>query len=560
MISDKDMIELSTLHAYAYYQKNEIFNVNGNTYYVVDIYNEKNGMNYGTDAMLVKNNSEEYALIYTGSDKKNDFVNDWLLNNGGNFLGINPPQYREGLKLFNQLSKSYNISRIGGVSLGGGISTYVGIHEENISVVSVNPSPQVFMIDKNYANITTVIDENDILFNLSSLIGRRNNYTKTIKFFNRGNEFVKNIKLNHIGYNKNLNLDDSIPFDLLTGNFTSNYIDIDVDDIELVNKNFTTYVNNQNNELNMNVIPELKNNILSYRDNISYQSIINSIIEQIYLYMVKSLPTLNSYFEFSYFFDEIKQLANNQCYVVFDKLLDTIVTELKLDSISKQIYIDSNNGVDNIAEINKFIENMILSCNKLVNNISLRDNSLNSEALPCLEMANLINNSNSRKLTYFKLVEYAKDIIYSHLKNIIVNKFKIIDAKIDAVVYTMRKIVGFTSDVVEIVSKEMSQKIAIVEQILKELYAFDIGDAVYNIFIISINEIISIVLPKDIDKKINSFRYLGQNFNNSSIIYYNYVRYLESFTSNGIEQITCNFSEFDHSFEIYRSYLHNTYN
>lgn len=562
MINDKDMIELSTLHAYAYYEQGTTFTVNENTYYVEQVYNEKTGLKAGVDAMLVKNQGGEYALIYTGSDRKNDFMKDWVIANGSNALKLPILQYIEGLKVYDYVSKDYEVSRVGGVSLGGGIATFIGIHRENCNVVSINPSPQYLKMKREYTNILTLTDRNDILYKVSTWYGRSKNQASTITFFNRGNNFVENIKLNHVGYDKarGLYLDDSIPYDLLTGNLkSSGYIDINPEDILHVNNNFKTYLSNSNDELIMNVLPGL-NIRHSYRNNKVYQNIIHSIIDGAHSYMVGCLPTLNSYFDFKYIFDEIKELVTHQSYYILDELLNTIITSLNLDYIYNQIEIDSKNGIKNVENTNLYLNDVTKSTDTLINNIILKDNLQAISNPYCLNEIKIVNNHHGINLKYFFLIAYAKETVYTRLKPTIISKFKVIDFKIDFVIGALKLQVDLIGNITKLISKELAEKISILEQILSELYHFDIGEAVYSLFIICIEEIIAIVIPKDLEDKLSSLKYLSGIFNNIHASSEIYTMYLSNFYSDGISVISNSISSFNKEFKQYNNYLNSKYN
>lgn len=557
MISDKDMVELSTVHAYVYYNPGDNMIVNGNNYYVVDIYNEDNGMEYGTDAMLVKNDQEEYALIYTGSDKRNDFINDWVINNGRNAFKLDVPQYEEGLELYSDLSVKYDISRIGGVSLGGGVVTYIGINDSNVSVVSINPSPQIFKIDKDYENIITIVDKRDVLFYACVIGGRREYYVKNFYVFDRGNSFLKNIKLNHIGYDKksHIYLDGSIPFDIYTHNINSRVIDLKPNEILTLNSNLKLYFHNSKYEIKAKITPHLEETLTNYRDNYTYQKIINNIITNIKEYMINQLPTLHSYIDFSYFFEEIASISNSCAYLALDSILDFLTSELKINYIYQQLYTDTNNAFYNVNSIDNHVHKITSACDTLVDNIRLKDMNMNVDNISLISSYKIKENSFGRNLKYLYLLEYAKQLFYTVMQRFISNHFSAIDEKLDMVIRVLKSSVGLIGDVASIISKEVARKIEVIEQILQELYIFDIGQTVYNIFVICIDEIISIVLPKELDDKIQAFQYLEQVLTNSYTVYNNYSAYLKEYKSGGITTILKNAEVFKEKYRTYTNYL-----
>lgn len=555
MINDRDMVELSTIHAYSNYKQNDTFKVNGNNYNVIELYNEKNGMKYGTDAMLVHSDGE-YALIFTGSDKKNDLFKDWVLNNAANALSLDVPQYKEGNLLYKNLSKSYQIKYVGGVSLGGGVSTYVGINNQDVRAVSVNPSPQVTNVTSKKNNVLTIIEENDLLFNLAKTFGRRNKYTKDIVFFNRGNNFFKNIALNHIGFDENVSLDDRLHFDLLTNNNNDHKINVDINDINEVNSNFKSYYDNLVQEVSISSTGHLKSIIKQCRDDIKFNKISSDVINQIDIYMKKTLPTLYNYFEFESFFNELAMLSNKSAFFVLDDIVYTIIKELNLDVINKQLYSDSKVSLYNLNKINIATNSKINGCLTLINSIKNVDEGLIGSVSKVNGM-DLHKGEKYVKLNYMFLLENAKNIVYGNLKRVINNYFYIVDLKIDAIVFTLRTSISVLVEVTKLISKEIARKLEIIERILNELYVFNIKDLVYVTLVSLIDELVSIVVVKDIDDKIFAFKKLNSSLNSLCIMYSNYRSYLNNYKSNGIRKLNLNID--DDSSELKKFYNHLNY-
>lgn len=562
MINNKDMVELSTLHAYANHEKKDKFTVNGNNYVVEEIFNEKNGMVYGTDAMLIRNDQDEYALIFTGSDKRDDFVNDWIVNNGGNLLNIGVPQYKEGNMLYEELSKQYNISSVGGVSLGGGVATYVGINNSEVDVVSINPSPQVVPVLENHRNITTIIDKNDFLFTGSYIFGRRKRFTKDIYFFSRGNNFFDSIKLNHVGYDKsnNLYLDDIIPFDLLSGNLDSKLIDINTNDIKVLNDNLKTYFDAIANEASVGVKPNLKLAIAEIKDDVSLQNIMVSIIDNVSTYLISSLPTLHSYFDFSFIFEELKELTDTKLFLILAELVDKVIADLNLTAINNQIKTDSIHGLSNLKSLDSHINNTANNCNLLVSNISYKDQNKISGDIPVLYQYKLEHSKESINLSYAFLFEKAKQVLYYSMRNVVDNNFVPVETMIDTAIQFINVQVGIIGSVAGLISKELSSKVKILESILDEFYKLDLANTIYNVFFISVEEIISVVLCKDIDKKISSFKYLTGLLQNAFSVYSNYEDYLLKYNSLGVRNLDNSIKNFKENFTSYNNYLSMTYN
>lgn len=556
MINDRDMIELSTIHAYGKYSQNDKFTVNGNEYEVVDVYNEDSGMKYGTDAMLVKSD-ESYALIYIGSDRKTDFFKDWILNNGANLLKLDVSQYKEGNELYKTLSKKFDIEAVGGVSLGGGVAIYVGINNSNVRAVSINPSPQVCDIGTSYKNITTIIDKNDILFNAANLFGRRNNYPKNLMFFERGNSFLKNIAFNHVGYNEKLSLDDRVHFDLLT-NSNKHIIKINVDDVSVINNNFKTYYNNLYDEINLTSLNQIKSVVSLCRDDIKYNKILNEVILQVKNYMKNTLPTLYSYLDFESFFSELEVLINKCSFELLDAILNLIVKELNLDVINDQLLLDAKLSISNLSKINSCTNTNVKGCTDLINSIkNVDENSVGGHSYA--SKLNLINGKTVVRLNYSYLIERAKNFLYFNLKTIISKYFYAIDYKLDEIIGILKLSVGVLSDVSKLVSKEISRKLEVIETVLQELYVFNVKDIVYVSVVSIIDELVSIVVVKDLDEKIFAFKTLNSSINSLSIMYQNYKCYLDEFSSRGITKLGVNLDNITHELKKFGNHLNFVY-
>ncbi len=559
MISDKDMIELSTVHAYKSYEVGEVIKVNGTSYILKAVFNEQNGMKHGTDAFVVENSSGEAALIYTGSDRRNDLYKDWVVANGSILLKRNVDQYNEGEKLYLKLKNEYDINAIGGVSLGGGVVTHIGINNSEVRVISINPAPQVNEVSRPTKNITTIIDTNDILYNTAKFFGRRNNYTDTLTFFSRGNNFFDCIKLNHVGYSNGLFLDESIPVDLLTNNLESTYIDLNSSQVKVINSNLNTYFSNLETEVNSNITPALNSAVESYKDQVKFEEILIKIITNLKTYFENKLPTLHQYIDFSYLFDELIEIVSSCSFSLLDSIVNMIVEELNLNAINKQLYSDSKNAQINFKMLNAHISNVYNTCNTVVENIENRDLSINAFTIPTINNYRLIKKVGTRNINYLVLYDEAKMICYKLLSNCINTYFKAVDTKLDIITYFFKTQFNVLGEVVSMISQEVARKLAIIEQILLELYNFDIGDAVYNVFVVCIEEIIGIVLNKDCENTFKALKYFSAVLSNGNRVHHNYNMHLNNYKSVGINSVRNVTFRFGKELDKYNNSLRNTY-
>ncbi|TKD70791.1 SA1320 family protein [Pseudalkalibacillus hwajinpoensis] len=139
-ISDKDLVELSGFHAYRELFASERFQVNENTYEVIDrIIINSSGLNAITVQKVTDDiNSVEIAVIYVGTDPKNkqDVITDLQL------IGADTPQQlKDAGQYFNDMEEKFGeISYVAGNSLGGALANSIAVKNKDVKSVTLNPA------------------------------------------------------------------------------------------------------------------------------------------------------------------------------------------------------------------------------------------------------------------------------------------------------------------------------------------------------------------------------------------------------------------------------------
>lgn len=101
------------------------------------IINYKKDSKTGLNAAVVqKNDTNEYSIIYVGSHDAKDWKEDAKL-----VTAITPPQYKAALNYYKEMNKKYNIQFVAGNSLGGGLANYVALNDPNVTSVTLDPAP-----------------------------------------------------------------------------------------------------------------------------------------------------------------------------------------------------------------------------------------------------------------------------------------------------------------------------------------------------------------------------------------------------------------------------------
>ncbi len=561
MTSDRDIVELACTKSYGEYDVGEILNVNDNSYEVIGLYNESNGYQYGLDAMLVKNEFDEYSLIFTGSDKRDDFFNDWVLNNGSIAIKETPAQYELGLELVNALeNQGFTLTKIGGVSLGGGISGYIGINRDDLNVVSINPAPQVKAYQGEFSNIKVLIDSNDILFTVTSIANRKDYVPGTIYTFTRGNSF-KEITLNHKGDLSGdfRTLDDSMPFDLLTNNLEHNTIAFNAADVNLLNSTLNERFTNYRQEYETQVFNRLSETVLDNIDGVKLENIFVKIIDEIDLYLYSCFPTLRSYLDFSYIFDEIKSQSHLISNSIIVEMLEDLINNSNITQFKERVVADCSDGINNFNKIEQFFTSSTNHMDKLVKRFVDVDNCRKTSGVSTLDSTNLSVKKATVSLSYFKYFDEAKYFLDEYIINIVSKKFITLDTAIDTYLFPIKAMVSTVNEIVGIISQELQTKVEICKRIVDEFYNFDIGTFVGNLLLILCDQIINLVIPIEIDEIVNKLKYLAGIINNLDISHINYISYLNDLKGISFRKLYKYNDKFNIEMKNYNSYLQSTY-
>lgn len=561
MISDKDVIELTTNNSYDTPEIGTVITVNNNPYVVEELFNENTGMTKGVDAMLLRNSDGEYCLVFAGSDQKNDFFKDWVISNGSNVLKLDVPQYKEGLDLVNDITeRGITLNKIGGVSLGGGTVGYIGMHRSEIDVISINPAPQTVEMTSEYENITNVIMNNDLLYNMLVISKRDDMIPGKIVKFNRGNEF-REIRLNHLGVDEISGrfLDEQLPLDLMSGNFISSDINIEPEEVSKLNHNFLNSFYGYESEYYNKVLPVFTNYLQNYNEKPLMEDMIHNVNMGMKSYISSALPTLHSHFEFTHYFDEISSLTDGAVVNVINSLLGVIYEELNITDLKEKLVNDCNIGISNFSAINTNIIDNTNSVAILTDNMINRDNNIKEKKVARLEINMLSNGVLVNNVKYLILFEKAIDVCNLFLNGIIKRFTSTIDLKIDVITGTVKGLFSVVTDIVGIISKEVKKKFEVIERILHELHELDVSGILYNYVKLILNELIAIVLPNNVDDLIRKQRYLGGIINNISIVQENYLSYLSVMKSFGLTQIIDNCTNFNSSMLKYENYVNKIY-
>ncbi|MBH0156624.1 MULTISPECIES: SA1320 family protein [Fictibacillus] len=198
-VTDQDLVEISGFHAYQEYEVNQVVEVNGNSYRVLDVKeSEVNGLNAIT---LASNDTKEVIVAYTGTDTgdKKDLLTDLQL-----LSDMVPAQVEAARDYFDDMEKKYgNISYVCGNSLGGGNANAVGVANPDVKTVTLNPAmlPEgVVDYGKEYDNITNYFGRYDVLTSLETglMLGHRIP-GKQIEI-NHGIPNMMHFANNHTGY------------------------------------------------------------------------------------------------------------------------------------------------------------------------------------------------------------------------------------------------------------------------------------------------------------------------------------------------------------------------
>ncbi len=561
MISDQDVVELACSKSYEKMSVGENFTVNNNNYQVVELFNQDNGYKYGLDSMLVKNELNEYCLIFTGSDKRDDFYNDWVLNNGSLLIGKNAIQYELGLDLVEELeNKGIVISKVGGVSLGGGISSYIGIFRSDLDIISINPAPQAKPYTGGYYNIKVIIDTNDALYKAISFSGRKDYVPGEIYSFTRGNDFT-DFTLNHKGDFKNdfRTLDDSMPFDLLTNNLKLNTIEFNSTDLFSLNNSLSDRLDNYRVEYDTFVYGSLSNLAKENLDETNLEAVFIKIVDEIDVYLYSCFPTLRSYVDLSYIFDEIKSAIHVISDSIVVELLENLISDSNITSFKQRVCNDCCDAISNFNTINQVLNSTTNSLSTLVNGFVATDNGKIYRNSIYMKSNNLKVKEATTNLSYFKYFDEAKDLLYNYITKFVSNKFVTVDNTIDTYLFPVKAVVSGTNEVLKIVSQDLQRKVEVYKLIIDEFYNFNIGEFVSNLLLIFCDQLINLVIPITIDDIVSKLKYLCGIIGNIDVSHLNYINYIENVKGFSFTKLYDFNSIFNAQIKKYKSYLSKTY-
>ncbi|GAE94918.1 hypothetical protein JCM21714_4118 [Gracilibacillus boraciitolerans JCM 21714] len=160
--SDTDLVELAGYRAYLKHEADDIIEVNGNEYEVVnDNYNNPTGL----DAFTVQNlDTFDFTVVFVGTDVKQleDVKTDIFL-----LSDTNVPQLEAAKLYYEEMDKKYGVDSVTGNSLGGALANRIGgVEYPEVRTVTYNPAllpKHQVESDKDYPNITNYFGEYDIL-------------------------------------------------------------------------------------------------------------------------------------------------------------------------------------------------------------------------------------------------------------------------------------------------------------------------------------------------------------------------------------------------------------
>ncbi|UTR16139.1 hypothetical protein MM221_06155 [Salipaludibacillus sp. LMS25] len=138
--TDADLVELSGLHVYLEYSESEVIKVNEKSFYVEhsNFNEEKSGM----DAMTVQNvASGEYHVVYMGTNADGKYGMADLITDIQLLTEATPQQLKDADRYLADMEKEFGeITSLGGNSLGGALANDVGVQNNHVRSVTLNPA------------------------------------------------------------------------------------------------------------------------------------------------------------------------------------------------------------------------------------------------------------------------------------------------------------------------------------------------------------------------------------------------------------------------------------
>ncbi len=196
---DEDLVELAGYHAYKHHNKNDVFNLNGSDYKVIDTRYDTDS---GLDALTVRNfDTNELTIVFVGSEQLKE---DWLGTNLKLLSDTTPVQLKDAQDYFKDVNDDYGkVSSVTGNSLAGALTNAVAIENPRVKAVTLNPAmlPEG-MVDptKNYSNITNYYSKYDFLTSTQGTLNLEDRIPGKKTNINNGLPLFSMFTSNHTGY------------------------------------------------------------------------------------------------------------------------------------------------------------------------------------------------------------------------------------------------------------------------------------------------------------------------------------------------------------------------
>jgi hypothetical protein len=201
--TDSDLVELAGLHVYLEPREDKVLVVNGKDFLVMDdnFNEEKSGM----DAMTVQNvASGEYHVVYMGTNAHGKYGRADLITDIQLLTEATPQQLKDADSYLADMEKEFGeITSVGGNSLGGALANYVGVQNNHVRSVTLNPAmlpAGAVEAGKEYHNITNYISEYDVLNLSQRAIGMGDQVPGAQHTIYNGIPSKDGLGFNHTGY------------------------------------------------------------------------------------------------------------------------------------------------------------------------------------------------------------------------------------------------------------------------------------------------------------------------------------------------------------------------
>ncbi len=558
MINDKDLVDLACNAAYEKHEIGDVINLGVNSYNVVGVYDENTGFNNGIDAFLVEH-AGEYALLFQGSNRHNDFYNDWILNNGKIIFNKTPPQYIDGEKLFQALiNQGVDVSYVCGNSLGGGIASFVAVNN-NVKAIAVNPAPQVR--DYNYikGEVKTILDKNDLLYNLLKVTDKDKYLGKTF-IFERGNSFF-DIYLNHKGSNNDIyrSIANQYPFDLISNNISKNLINISVHEIKNLVSNYKNKIQLYGFEFDNHVRPIISAWQATFTEVKSVGDIYEKALAIIFNEINQKMPTISNYIDFKEIFNDIKFLFNNIVVELIDEVIDYIKEKLGIKKLNDKLLYESKNTLTNYdSYINSSNDSSdgILTVSENLNNA---DQGISIYNKVFLTQTYYKNSGFSHRLSYLKYIELITDWFTKFVSKKALKKVKKYELLVDGALGGLYNVVKYYNKIISLIDHDSMLKLEKTELVIRELKSFNCYQTLVDSLHTIMMELIYIIFPKKIGDLIDSLSHTSSILDNLINVSTNFKEYVNQFSSTSLMKINENIEKRNSAVKHYSLYLRSTY-